>query len=129
MGGINMNHSKLFQFDSQLLTDLVLLLLGLLSLAITILIIVLIVKAVRKYLNSSGSRTNRKIVKKNLATILKDARMNKGYTQEFVAETLGISRQTLYKWEKGTAEPNLSFLSELAKLYEINMETLISSCK
>ena len=46
-------------------------------------------------------------------------------TQEFVAESIGVSRQAVSKWEKGTSEPNTSNLMALAKLYGIPAEDLL----
>lgn len=46
-------------------------------------------------------------------------------TQEFVAETLGVSRQAVSKWENGTSDPNTSNLLALAKLYHISPEELL----
>jgi len=46
-------------------------------------------------------------------------------TQEFVAETLGVSRQSVSKWENGTSDPSTSNLMALAKLYGISAEELI----
>ena len=48
-------------------------------------------------------------------------------TQEFVAESLGVSRQAVSKWENGTADPSTSNLLKLAKLYGISPEDLIRS--
>lgn len=44
-------------------------------------------------------------------------------TQEFVAETVGVSRQAVSKWESGTSEPSTSNL--LAKLFGISAEELL----
>jgi transcriptional regulator with XRE-family HTH domain len=46
-------------------------------------------------------------------------------TQEFVAETLGVSRQAVSKWESGVADPSTSNLIALAKLFEIEPEDLL----
>ena len=46
-------------------------------------------------------------------------------TQEFVAETLGVSRQSVSKWENGSSDPNTSNLIALAKLYKISPEELL----
>lgn len=48
-------------------------------------------------------------------------------TQEFVAETLGISRQAVSKWENGTSDPSTSNLISLAKLYGVSSEELLKS--
>ena len=47
------------------------------------------------------------------------------YTQDFVAETIGVSRQAVSKWENGTSEPNTSNLMALARLYGIPAEDLL----
>ena len=46
-------------------------------------------------------------------------------TQEFVAESLGVSRQAVSKWENGSSEPSTSNLIAIAKLYEIPPEELL----
>ena len=46
-------------------------------------------------------------------------------TQEFVAESLGVSRQAVSKWERGAADPSTSNLLALAKLFEVPAEELL----
>ncbi len=46
-------------------------------------------------------------------------------TQEFVAETIGVSRQAVSKWETGTSDPSTSNLIALAKLFKVSAEELI----
>ena len=66
-----------------------------------------------------------KIVRKSLSEMLKENRTSCKMTQEFVAESIGVSRQAVSKWEKGTSEPNTSNLMALAKLYGIPAEDLL----
>ncbi len=66
-----------------------------------------------------------KIVRKSLSEMLKENRTRCKMTQEFVAETIGVSRQAVSKWENGTSEPNTSNLMALAKLYGIPAEDLL----
>ena len=66
-----------------------------------------------------------KIVRKSLSEMLKENRTRCKMTQEFVAESIGGSRQAVSKWEKGTSEPNTSNLMALAKLYGIPAEDLL----
>lgn len=40
--------------------------------------------------------------------VLKEHRVRCRMTQEFVAESLGVSRQAVSKWETGTADPSTS---------------------
>lgn len=42
-----------------------------------------------------------KIVRKSLSETLKENRARCKMTQEFVAESIGVSRQAVSKWEKG----------------------------
>ena len=66
-----------------------------------------------------------KIVRKSLSEMLKENRTRCKMTQEFVAESIGVSRQAVSKWEKGTSEPNTSNLMALARLYGIPAEDLL----
>lgn len=86
---------------------------------------VLIVKALRKYVNSKEVREEKKVAARSLGEVLKENRIRCQMTQEFVAETLGVSRQSVSKWENGTSDPNTSNLIALAKLYGISAEELL----
>lgn len=46
-------------------------------------------------------------------------------TQEYVAESLGITRQAVSKWETGESSPNMANLAALAKLYNIPLEDML----
>ena len=61
---------------------------------------ILIVKALKKYVNSKEVREEKKAVAKSLGEALKENRIRCQMTQEFVAETLGVSRQSVSKWDK-----------------------------
>ena len=63
-----------------------------------------------------------KIVRKSLSEMHRESCK---MTQEFVAETIGVSRQAVSKWENGTSEPNTSNLMALARLYGIPAEDLL----
>lgn len=86
---------------------------------------ILIVKALKKYFNSKEVREEKKAVAKSLGEALKGNRIRCQMTQEFVAETLGVSRQSVSKWENGSSDPNTSNLIALAKLYKISPEELL----
>ena len=66
-----------------------------------------------------------KIVRKSLSEMLKENRTRCKMTQEFVAETIGVSRQAVSKWESGASDPSTSNLLALAKLYGISAEELL----
>ena len=90
-------------------------------------LLILVFKALRKYLSDSPQRQEETILRRSLGEVLKDHRTRCSMTQEFVAESLGVSRQAVSKWENGTADPSTSNLLKLAKLYGISPEDLIRS--
>ena len=64
-------------------------------------------------------------IRKTLGETLKELRTERNMTQEFVAESLGVSRQAVSKWENGSSEPSTSNLIAIAKLYETPPEELL----
>lgn len=85
----------------------------------------LVIKALRVYINSHEVREEKKATRKSLAEALRENRVRCKMTQEFVSETIGVSRQAVSKWENGTSDPNTSNLIALAKLYGISAEELL----
>ena len=92
-------------------------------------IIILIVKALRKYLKSADVRKEKNETKISLGEALKTYRTNCKMTQEFVAESLSVSRQAVSKWENGTSDPSTSNLLALAKLYGVSAEEILNKVK
>ena len=90
-------------------------------------LLILVFRALHKYLSSSPQRQEETILRCSLGEVLKEHRTRCGMTQEFVAESMGVSRQAVSKWENGTADPSTSNLLKLAKLYGISPEELIRS--
>ena len=86
---------------------------------------ILICKVLRKFLRSSSVRKEKDFVKRSLGEAIKEHRTNCKMTQEFVAETLGVSRQAVSKWESGITDPSTSNLIELAKLFKVSPEELL----
>lgn len=90
-------------------------------------IAILLIKALLKYLRSGEVRREKKVIRKSLAEALRENRRRCKMTQEFVAESLGVSRQAVSKWENGTSDPSTSNLFALAKLYSIPVEELLNA--
>ena len=88
-------------------------------------LLILVFRALHKYLSSSPQRQEETTLRRSLGEVLKEYRTRCGMTQEFVAESMGVSRQAVSKWENGTADPSTSNLLKLAKLYGISPEDLI----
>ena len=56
---------------------------------------------------------------------LRKYRLLKSLTQEDVAEYLGITAQSVSKWERGESYPDISFLPALANIFETSVDLLI----
>ena len=56
---------------------------------------------------------------------LKKYRVLKDLTQEDVAEYLGITPQSVSKWERGESYPDITFLPALANIFETSVDLLI----
>ena len=100
---------------------------GIALLAIGIYLLILLIKALKKYINSSSIREEKAIVRKTLGETLKQYRVENNMTQEYVAEALGVSRQAVSKWEKGLSDPSTSNLLAIAKLYDVSAEELLKN--
>ena len=74
------------------------------------------VKALRKYNRSGEVRKEKAETRRSLGEVLKEHRVRCRMTQEFVAESLGVSRQ---------AAPSTTNLLALAKLFGVSAEELL----
>ncbi len=116
--------------DIFLIRGLWIILIGIIVLAVLgvfVYLIILLIKALRRYLKSSEIRLEKEQVRKSLGETLKEYRINCNMTQEFVAETVGVSRQAVSKWETGTSDPSTANLLALAKLYGVSAEELLKN--
>lgn len=52
-------------------------------------------------------------------------RRERGYSQEQLADLLGISRQAVSKWESGSTMPDINKLATLADLFGVTLDDLI----
>ena len=88
-------------------------------------LLILLIRALRKYLRGGEARREKAEPRRTLGEVLNAHRMRCQMTQEFVAEALGVSRQAVSKWETGTADPSTSNLLALAKLFGVPAEELL----
>lgn len=58
---------------------------------------------------------------------LQTLRKQNNYTQAFVAQNIGVIRQTYSHYETGRVCPSVAVLCKLADLYEIPIETLLEA--
>ena len=61
----------------------------------------------------------------SLGTSLYRARKKSGLSQEGVAEKLGVSRQTISKWETDETLPDIRQSKRMAALYKLSLDELI----
>ncbi len=61
----------------------------------------------------------------SLGNHLAQARKKVGLSQEAVAEKLGVSRQTISKWETDETVPDIYQSKTLAKIYHLSLDELI----
>lgn len=59
--------------------------------------------------------------------ILLKLRMQKGLTQEDLAEKVYVTRQAVSRWENGETVPNTDTLKVLSKFYGVSINTLLGS--
>ena len=57
--------------------------------------------------------------KQTLGMMISTLRKEKGWSQEDLSNQIGVSRQTISKWESSQTTPELNKLIELSKIFEI----------
>lgn len=62
----------------------------------------------------------------NLADNLKKLRKDNNMSQEDLADKLGVSRQSVSKWESGQAYPEMDKVLQLCKLFNLNINDLLN---
>ena len=62
----------------------------------------------------------------SLGSSLSDARRRSGLSQEAVAEKLGVSRQTISKWETDETLPDIRQAKRLSVAYGVTLDELIA---
>lgn len=93
--------------------------------ALFLYVIVLAIRALRTYIRTNGVRREQSQIKRTLGEALKEHRTRCQMTQEFVAESVGVSRQAVSKWERGDSDPSTSNLLALADLFGVSAEELL----
>ena len=60
-----------------------------------------------------------------LAENIRRYRKSLGLTQEQLAERLGVTLGAVSKWERGSSEPDLSYIMDLAEQFHVSVDALI----
>lgn len=61
----------------------------------------------------------------DIAERLQELRKKAGYSQEQVAEQLGLSRQAVSKWESGQGKPEIDNVVKLMELYGVSADYIL----
>lgn len=56
-----------------------------------------------------------------------DLRKNNKLSQEDLAEKLGVTKQTISKWELGQTYPSINQAKELSKIFNISLDELVNN--
>lgn len=56
---------------------------------------------------------------------IRSLRINKGLSQDYIAELLGVSHQAVSRWENGLAVPSVDNIAELCEVFEVSFEQLL----
>lgn len=65
------------------------------------------------------------VVNVDIAGRLQALRKKAGYSQEQVAEMLGLSRQTISKWESGQGKPEIDNVIKLTEIYHVSADYIL----
>lgn len=68
-------------------------------------------------------------MKKSTGLFIAELRKEKSLTQKQLAEILGVSDKTVSHWEREESSPDISLLPEIAKLFDITTDELLSGEK
>ncbi|MED3729338.1 helix-turn-helix domain-containing protein [Priestia filamentosa] len=58
---------------------------------------------------------------------LKKERINKGWSQEELAQKLFVSRQSVSKWENGQNYPSIEIIIKISDLFKVTIDELLRS--
>ena len=62
---------------------------------------------------------------KKTGNFLRELRKSTGFTQEQVAEKIGVSSRTISRWETGAYMPDISMLVDIAGIYDVDIREII----
>ncbi|MGL5900600.1 MAG: helix-turn-helix domain-containing protein [Lactobacillaceae bacterium] len=60
-----------------------------------------------------------------LGNRIREEREKKNWTQNKLAEILNVSRQSISKWETGSAYPDIERLIQISDLFKVSLDSLI----
>mgnify|MGYP000061179591 CR=1 FL=1 len=64
---------------------------------------------------------------KNFPTLIRKARLDKGFSQDYVSTEIGITLSAYSKIERGLTDPSLSRMKQIAGALEVDLSLALSS--
>lgn len=62
---------------------------------------------------------------KTIGTLIKNARLNNGYTQKELAERLGVTDKAISKWECGRSFPDITLIESISRELKLSVNQLV----
>ena len=66
------------------------------------------------------------VMNMDISERLQELRKKEGYSQEQVAEMLGLSRQAISKWESGQGKPEIDNIIKLTEIYHVSADYILT---
>lgn len=67
--------------------------------------------------------------KRKTGKIIRQARINKGYTQSELGDLIGVSNKAISRWENGETFPDIGVIEPLAQMLELRIQDIITGTK
>ena len=67
--------------------------------------------------------------KRKTGKIIRQARINKGYTQSELGDLIGVSNKAISRWENGETFPEIGVIEPLAQMLELRIQDIITGTK
>lgn len=67
--------------------------------------------------------------KEKTGKIIRQARINKGYTQSELGDMIGVSNKAISRWENGETFPDIGVIEPVAKMLELRIQDIITGTK
>lgn len=67
--------------------------------------------------------------KEKTGKIIRQARINKGYTQSELGDLIGVSNKAISRWENGETFPDIGVIEPLAQMLELRIQDIITGTK
>lgn len=75
-----------------------------------------------------SKNAEKKRFSRNLAVLIREARLNADLKQEELSDKLNVSPSTVSAWERGTITPNFYNTVKVARCLELSLDDMAEEC-